>query len=55
MWNRTPLALYPGEQGYPCVEIDGTSILGNVNSVILAFGIIGTSNKQACIFLVMNE
>ena len=55
MWIREPLALEPTEQGYPCVEIDETSVIGNSNSVIWAFGIIDRSNKKARVFCVRND
>ncbi len=55
MWEREPLALEPAEQGYPCVEIDETSIIGNANDVIWAFGIIDRSNKNARVFCVLND
>ena len=50
-----PMALKPTDQGYPAVEIDETSIIGNANSVIWPFGIIDRSNKDACIFCVLND
>ena len=34
MCEREPLDLEPTEQGYPCVEIDETSIIENANKVI---------------------
>ena len=49
------MALEPTDQGYPAVEINETSIIGNGNSVIWAFGIIDRSNKDACIFCVLND
>jgi len=55
MWQRSPMALEPTDQGYPAVEIDETSIIGNSNSVIWAFGIIDRSNKEARIFCVLND
>ena len=55
MWIREPLALEPAEQGYPCVEIDETSVIGNSSNVIWAFGIIDRSNKKARVFCIMND
>ena len=52
MWQRNPLVLEPTDQKYPSVEIGKTSIIGNANSVIGAFGIIDLSNKEACVFCI---
>ena len=55
MWKRQPLALEPTDQGYPEIEIDKTSIIGNANSIIWAFGIIDRCIKDARIFCVLND
>ena len=54
MWIRTSLALDPIDKGFPSVEIDEISAIGNINNIIWAFVIIGRSNKQA-FFFAMND
>ena len=54
-WTHNLLALEPTEDGHPSIEIDESSIIGNCNSVIWAFGIIDRSDKQARLFCVMND
>lgn len=39
-WRNSPLGLEPAENGHPSVEINISSIIGNGNTVIWAFGII---------------
>ena len=55
MWHTKPLVLRPDNKFYPCVEIDGTSVIVNNNAVIWVFEIINHSDKQARIFCIMSN
>ena len=54
-WRKEPLGTNIGENGYGIVEIDESSIIGNIHKNYWMFGIIDRFSKDCRVYCVLND
>ena len=54
-WGKEPLGTNIGENGYGIVEIDESSIIGNIHKNYWMFGIIDRVSKECRVYCILND